>query len=113
MSMIEPRTGRSSALEEVRIAMGELFGAERRLRARDHQPPGGLTQSQLRALILLDKEETVTAGQLAKSAGPQPGHRDRHARSSRIQRHRGTKASCHRPPGLHGVADRQGAGHRG
>lgn len=72
MSMVEPRTGRSSALEEVRIAMGELFGAERRLRARDHQPPGGLTQSQLRALILLDKEETVTAGQLAKSVDLNP-----------------------------------------
>jgi DNA-binding MarR family transcriptional regulator len=72
MSVVEPRTERSSALEQVRIAMGELFGAERRLRARDQQQPGGLTQSQLRALMLLDKEEEVTAGQLAKSADLNP-----------------------------------------
>jgi MarR family transcriptional regulator, organic hydroperoxide resistance regulator len=72
MSAVEPRTGRSSALEEVRIAMGELFGAERRLRARDHPQPGGLTHSQLRALVLLDQEDAVTAGQLAKSADLNP-----------------------------------------
>jgi DNA-binding MarR family transcriptional regulator len=72
VSVVEPRTGRASALEQVRIAMGELFGAERRLRARDHQQPGGLTQSQLRALILLDKEAAVPAGQLAKSADLNP-----------------------------------------
>jgi DNA-binding MarR family transcriptional regulator len=72
VSVVEPRPGRASALEQVRIAMGELFGAERRLRARDHQQPGGLTQSQLRALISLDKEEAVTAGQLAKSADLNP-----------------------------------------
>jgi MarR family transcriptional regulator, organic hydroperoxide resistance regulator len=73
VSIVEPRTGRSGALEQVRIAMGELFGAERRLRARDHQQPGGLSQSQLRALMALDKEEEeVTAGQLAKSADLNP-----------------------------------------
>ncbi len=72
MSVVEPRTARSSALEQVRIAMGELFGAERRLRARDQQQPGGLTQSQLRALVLLDKEEAVPAGQLARSADLNP-----------------------------------------
>ena len=72
MSVVEPRTARSSALEDVRIAMQELFGAERRLRARDGHQPGGLTHSQLRALVLLDKEDEVTAGQLAKSADLNP-----------------------------------------
>ena len=36
--------------------MGELFGAERRLRGREQQQPRDLTHSQLRALIVLDKE---------------------------------------------------------
>jgi DNA-binding MarR family transcriptional regulator len=72
VSAVEPRTGRSGALDQVRIAMGELFGAERRLRARDHPQPGGLTHSQLRALMLLDKEDAATAGQLARSADLNP-----------------------------------------
>jgi DNA-binding MarR family transcriptional regulator len=72
VSVVEPRTRRGSALEQVRIAMGELFGAERRLRAREQQQPGGLSHSQLRALMQLEKAEAVTAGDLAKSADLNP-----------------------------------------
>ena len=54
------------------MAMGELFGAERRLRGREHQQPRDLTHSQLRALIVLDKADEVTAGELAKSADLNP-----------------------------------------
>jgi DNA-binding MarR family transcriptional regulator len=72
VSVAEPMTGRAAALEQVRIAMGELLGAERRLRARDQQQPRDLTHSQLRALLVLDKEESVTAGELAKSADLNP-----------------------------------------
>ena len=65
--------GRSSALEEVRIAMGELFGAERRLRAREHHhSPAASPIHSCGRWSLLDKEETVTAGQLAKSADLNP-----------------------------------------
>jgi DNA-binding MarR family transcriptional regulator len=65
-------TTRHGTLEDVRVAMGELFGAERRLRGREQQQPGDLTHSQLRALILLDKADSVTAGELAKSADLNP-----------------------------------------
>jgi MarR family transcriptional regulator, organic hydroperoxide resistance regulator len=59
-------------LEQLRLAMGELFGAERRLRGREQQQPRGLTHSQLRALIVLEKSVEVTAGELAKSADLNP-----------------------------------------
>ena len=52
--------------------MGELFGAERRLRGREQQQPRDLTHSQFRALIVLDKSVEVTAGELAKSADLNP-----------------------------------------
>ena len=52
--------------------MGELFGAERRLRGREQQQGRGLTHSQLRALIVLGKTDEVTAGDLAKSADLNP-----------------------------------------
>jgi DNA-binding MarR family transcriptional regulator len=63
---------RSTALDDLRAAMIELFGAERRLRGRDQQRPGGLTSSQLRALSALAQEERVSAGRLAKSADLNP-----------------------------------------
>jgi DNA-binding MarR family transcriptional regulator len=59
-------------LNEVRVAMGELFGAERRLRAREQQEERDLTQSQFRALFILQRAEEVTAGELAKSADLNP-----------------------------------------
>jgi DNA-binding MarR family transcriptional regulator len=62
----------TSILDELRLAMGELFGAERRLRGRDQQQPREITNSQFRALLVLDKSDEVTAGELAKSADLNP-----------------------------------------
>ena len=73
MTTVEPTATRPSrTLDELRMAMGELFGAERRLRGREQQQPRDLTHSQLRALIVLDKSVEVTAGELAKSADLNP-----------------------------------------
>lgn len=65
---VENRQGQDQLIEEVRVALFELLGAERRLRGRDqHHRQGGLTNSQLRALtVLCDGEKT--AGQLAESS---------------------------------------------
>jgi DNA-binding MarR family transcriptional regulator len=52
--------------------MGELFGAERRLRGREQKQPRDLTNSQLRALFVLGKSVEVTAGELARSADLNP-----------------------------------------
>ncbi len=71
MTVVKDQTDRAQALEAVRSAMVELFGAERRLRARD-QAHGGLTNAQLRALLILDQHDEVTAGELAKSADLNP-----------------------------------------
>jgi MarR family transcriptional regulator, organic hydroperoxide resistance regulator len=59
-----------AALEQVRLALGELFGAERRLRGREQGR--GLTLSQMRALGILEDEDEVTAGDLAKAADLHP-----------------------------------------
>jgi DNA-binding MarR family transcriptional regulator len=73
MTTVEPTATRpSTTLAELRMAMGELFGAERRLRGREQQLPRDLTHSQLRALIVLEKAVEVTAGELAKSADLNP-----------------------------------------
>jgi MarR family transcriptional regulator, organic hydroperoxide resistance regulator len=74
VTTIEPVTGRrqTTTLDELRVAMGELFGAERRLRGRDQQRSRQLTNSQLRALFVLGKSVEVTAGVLAKSADLNP-----------------------------------------
>jgi MarR family transcriptional regulator, organic hydroperoxide resistance regulator len=73
MTTVEPTATRpSTTLDELRVSMGELFGAERRLRGREQQQPRDLTHSQLRALIVLDKAVEVTAGELAKSADLNP-----------------------------------------
>lgn len=72
MTDVKAADVRSTALEQVRLAMGELFGAERRLRGREQHQPGDLTQSQLRALVILGKEQEVTAGELARSADLNP-----------------------------------------
>jgi DNA-binding MarR family transcriptional regulator len=72
MTIADKQSGRRVALEQVRIAMGELFGAERRLRGREQQEPTEITTSQLRALIILDDADEVTAGDLAKSADLNP-----------------------------------------
>jgi MarR family transcriptional regulator, organic hydroperoxide resistance regulator len=72
VTTVEKPIGRQTTLEQVRLAMGELFGAERRLRGREQQQPRDLTHSQLRALIVLGKADEVTAGDLAKSADLNP-----------------------------------------
>jgi DNA-binding MarR family transcriptional regulator len=71
MTAISEQTLRHrAALEQVRVTLGELFGAERRLRGREQGR--GLTLSQMRALIILEEEAEVTAGDLAKSADLNP-----------------------------------------
>jgi MarR family transcriptional regulator, organic hydroperoxide resistance regulator len=74
MTTVKPVLGEqhTTALDELRVAMGELFGAERRLRGREQQQPRDLTHSQLRALFVLGKSDEVTAGELAKSADLNP-----------------------------------------
>ena len=69
-----PAPARTEAIEELRRSLGELLGAERRLRGRDRRGPSGLTFSETRALIALGKEEdaTATAGALAKAADLNP-----------------------------------------
>ncbi len=70
---VDPRT---QAIATVRSAVGELLGAERRLRARDQQRRDRMTYAQTRALIALaDSGGTaadVSAGQLAKAADLHP-----------------------------------------
>jgi DNA-binding MarR family transcriptional regulator len=62
----------ATALDKLRMATAELFGAERRLRGREQQRPRALTNSQLRALSALAVLEEVTAGELARSADLNP-----------------------------------------
>ena len=67
---------RAQAIATVRSALGELLGAERRLRARDQQRRDRMTYAQTRALTALaDSGGTaadVSAGQLAKAADLHP-----------------------------------------
>jgi DNA-binding MarR family transcriptional regulator len=67
---------RAQAITTVRSALGELLGAERRLRARDQQRRDRMTYAQTRALTALaDSGGTaadVSAGQLAKAADLHP-----------------------------------------
>jgi|HubBroStandDraft_1064217.scaffolds.fasta_scaffold278142_1 DNA-binding MarR family transcriptional regulator len=71
MTAVSERTLRHrAALEQLRVTLGELFGAERRLRGREQGR--GLTLSQMRALLILEEEDEVTAGDLAKSADLNP-----------------------------------------
>src|SRR3954451_24966856 len=65
--------GTTPATEAVRVALVELLGAERRLRARDQKcGPGELTQGQIRALFTIDTKGEATAGELAKAAELSP-----------------------------------------
>jgi DNA-binding MarR family transcriptional regulator len=67
----EPVQREETTLDELRVATGELFGAERRLRGRE-QGSSDLTHSQLRALMALHHADAVTAGHLAKRADLNP-----------------------------------------
>jgi DNA-binding MarR family transcriptional regulator len=60
------------ATEKLRQAAIQMFGAERRLRSRDHSRAGELTHAQVRALATIGREQAMTAGQLAKSADLNP-----------------------------------------
>jgi DNA-binding MarR family transcriptional regulator len=61
---------RPEVIGGLRRSVGELLGAERRLRGRDRRGPHGLSFSEVRALIALGEHEdaTATAGALAKAA---------------------------------------------
>jgi DNA-binding MarR family transcriptional regulator len=72
MTSLGESTGRHVALANLRMAMSELFGAERRLRGREQGTQNDLTHSQLRALVVLGTADEVMAGNLAKSAGLNP-----------------------------------------
>lgn len=63
---------RAQLAHELRAASGDLLAAERRLRSRDPQRPGALSYAQVRALVMLDDAEEVTAGQLARAADLTP-----------------------------------------
>ena len=63
---------RRPATEDLRGAVSQMFGAERRLRSRDHSRPGELTHAQVRALATIGREQEMTAGQLARSADVNP-----------------------------------------
>jgi DNA-binding MarR family transcriptional regulator len=59
---------REAQMDEARVALGELLGAERRLRSRDQHRDDGLSHAQVRALFLLGKEREATAGEIARHA---------------------------------------------
>lgn len=59
-------------IEALRVALGRMSAAERRLRTRDHRRPGDLTYAQIRSLAALHHEGEMTAGQLAKAAELNP-----------------------------------------
>jgi MarR family transcriptional regulator, organic hydroperoxide resistance regulator len=63
---------RSAKIEELRLALVHMFGAERRLRGRDQSRPGELTFAQVRSLATIGREGEMTAGQLARSADLNP-----------------------------------------
>jgi len=67
---------RADTISEAQQALGELLGAERRLRARDQQRRDKMTYAQSRALIALAEsggtDADVSAGQLARAADLHP-----------------------------------------
>jgi DNA-binding MarR family transcriptional regulator len=68
----EKETEPRPTTEALRRATIQMFGAERRLRSREHSRPGELTHVQIRALATLGREQEMTAGQLARSADLNP-----------------------------------------
>ena len=92
---IDADTARSLTIEDLRLAVSQMLGAERRLRGRDHSRPGELTTAQLRALAALGREHEMTAGQLARSADLNPASvtamLDQLETAQIVQRHRSTE----------------------
>jgi DNA-binding MarR family transcriptional regulator len=68
----ETEDDRRQALADFRVALTELFAAERRMRGREKRRTGELTVTQSIALIPLYLGEEATAGDLANSAGLNP-----------------------------------------
>jgi len=91
----QPQAGRRSEIEQLRLALAHLSGAERRLRGRDHNRPGELTLAQLRSLAALGREREMTAGQLARGAELNPATvtamLDQLEAAGIVQRHRSTE----------------------
>jgi DNA-binding MarR family transcriptional regulator len=83
---------RTAAIEQLRSAFIELVAADRRLRARDPQQPGDLSQGQVRALFKFAGDEEVTAGELAKRAELSPASMtamlDALEKAGMVERHR-------------------------
>ena len=98
---------RRPTIEKLRSAVTQMFGAERRLRSRDHSRPGELTHAQLRALAALGREHEMTAGQLARSADLNPASvtaiLDQLEAAEIVQRHRLRGGSCWRVSSLTGM----------
>ncbi|MEA2479192.1 MAG: hypothetical protein QOJ07_1114 [Thermoleophilaceae bacterium] len=59
---------RDAALDDVRVAFGELFAAQRRLRGREQGRHGRLSWAQINALALLAEQGEATPGAIAKHA---------------------------------------------
>ena len=60
---------KTAALEDLRLALGELFGAQRRLRGRDAANKDSLTHAQMHLLgVLFDKGGELAASRLAACA---------------------------------------------
>jgi DNA-binding MarR family transcriptional regulator len=67
-----PEAGAEVApLDDLRVALSRMMGAERRLRSREHAP-GELTHAHIRSLHTLAEQGEMTAGELAKSADLNP-----------------------------------------
>jgi DNA-binding MarR family transcriptional regulator len=92
---LEPAAEPSLKLDELRHTLSQMFGAERRLRGREHSRPGELTYAQLRSIAALGREREMTAGQLAKSADLNPASvtamLDHLEAANIVQRHRSTE----------------------
>ncbi len=91
----QPDAGLRSEIEQLRLALAHMSGAERRLRSRDHTRPGELSFAQLRSLAALGREREMTAGQLARSADLNPATvtaiLDHLESANIVQRHRSTE----------------------
>jgi MarR family transcriptional regulator, organic hydroperoxide resistance regulator len=92
---VDPAADRRPTIEQLRAALIQMFGAERRLRGRDHNRAGELTFGQVRALATLGRERELTAGQLARSADLNPATvtamLDHLEAAEIVQRHRSTE----------------------
>lgn len=63
---------RPDVIDELHAAVGEMLGAERRLRSRDKVTEDGMTIAQVRALMALKRKPEATVGDLARFADVTP-----------------------------------------